>query len=140
MCILIFLVEMTGSLVIYTYGERLLVESGFSAQPGVPLVFLALVRVLSSAVASLLVEKLGRRPLLIGSALFIVLGEFATGLNFYLKSNLKWLSLVGLFVQLIILLVRALYHEYYKGKCLLLMHVPFPVLYLLLFVGSLAFL
>ena len=100
MCILIFLAEMTGSIVIFTYGERLLEECGFSAQPGVPLVFLALTRVIFSAMASSLVDKLGRRPLLIGSAVFMALGEFATGLNFYLKGDLKWLSLVGLFVQL----------------------------------------
>ena len=100
MCILIFLAEMTGSIVIFTYGERLLEECGFSAQPGVPLVFLALARVLFSALASLLVDKLGRRPLLIGSAVFMALGEFTTGLNFYLKGDLKWLSLLGLFVQL----------------------------------------
>ena len=100
MCILIFLAEMTGSIVIFTYGERLLGECGFSTQPGVPLVFLALTRVIFSAMASSLVDKLGRRPLLIGSAVFMALGEFATGLEFYLKGDLKWLSLVGLFVQL----------------------------------------
>ena len=100
MCILIFLAEMTGSIVIFTYGEHLIGESGFSNHPGVPVVFLALARVLFSAVTSLLVDKLGRRPLLIWSAVFMALGAFATGLNFYLVADLKWLSLLGLFVQL----------------------------------------
>lgn len=87
----------------------LIQDSGASIDPSVSTIIVGVIQVIATWVASLVVDKLGRRLLLLLSIVVMTLSTFTLGLYFYLKDDLRqnvsdigWLPLLSLSSYVII--------------------------------------
>ena len=89
---LMFLMEATGGLAIFFYGELILVEAGCGDRAGIGQVIIGSVRVASSLLGSRLADKVGPKLLLVITGGFMMLGCLSMGVHFYLLHHHEWQS------------------------------------------------
>ncbi|XP_046738445.1 facilitated trehalose transporter Tret1-like [Diprion similis] len=89
--------QLTGINAVIFYTEEIFAAAGSSLNADVASIIVALVQTLMSCVAAIIVDRVGRRVLLISSSSILALCLFLLGLYFKLDlSDMGWLPLVSL--------------------------------------------
>ena len=100
---LMLLQQMSGIMAINTYTASIFEDAGSSVEPNLATIIMGVVHVASTFVAVVLVDRLGRKALLLFSDAIMGACLLVIGVYFYLKSagnvdDLGWLPLVSLIV------------------------------------------
>ena len=90
--ILMIFSEGTGTIAIFFYGELILTEAGDIEEAEGTQVILAVFRVVCSLLGGTLVDRLGRKGLLITSGIFMMLGNLSMGGYLYVHQHYDWQS------------------------------------------------
>lgn len=94
--------QLSGVNAVIFYTVTIFQAAGSSMDSDVAAIVVALVQAVMAGVAALIVDKAGRKPLLLFSSFFMAISLIALGLYFHLKdggkdvSSLGWLPLVSL--------------------------------------------
>nr|XP_012143526.1 PREDICTED: facilitated trehalose transporter Tret1-like [Megachile rotundata] len=98
---LMFFQQLSGLNIIIFYATSIFEQTGSAMNPNMSTIIVGAIQIVAILISSLTVDHLGRRILLIGSAIFMYLSSFALGLYFYLLqggydvSSIKWLPLLS---------------------------------------------
>ncbi|KAK4874948.1 hypothetical protein RN001_014308 [Aquatica leii] len=100
------LVSLSGLYVISTYLLKIIQSSGSSVSPELSSVIFGVIKLPSAVLAAFLVDKFGRRPLLIVSTIGCAATLLAEGVYFYLQetmdvTDISWLPTTGLTLYLL---------------------------------------
>lgn len=87
--LLMFFQQFSGINAVLFYLQAIFIKTGTDIDPGLSAFLVALVQVLTTGLAVLIVEKFGRRILLIFSIFIMCISILALGIYFYLDEN-KW--------------------------------------------------
>lgn len=95
--------QLCGSQAIIAYSEMIFQRVGGRMQPSTASIVLAMVQLMSAAFSSMIVDTLGRRPLLLTSIVGTALCNMVVGVYFYLErhhdvSALAWVPMVAIMV------------------------------------------
>lgn len=102
-----FFQQLSGINAVIFYTVTIFEASGSSISPDVASIIVAIVQMVMTAVAALIVDRAGRKPLLIFSSSVMLISLVALGLYFNIKasgsdvSNLGWLPLTSLTLYMI---------------------------------------
>ncbi|XVF57378.1 hypothetical protein PTKIN_Ptkin06aG0200500 [Pterospermum kingtungense] len=121
---LLILQSLGGIAAISYYSGAIFISAGISSQVG--LVTLAVVQTLLGLVGIILVDKVGRRPILLVCSAGLCLGSFLTGLSFLFKDFNWWDKGSPIFALIGLLLFMASY-TLVAGMTWLLISEVFPV-------------
>ena len=102
---LMFFQQAGGVNAVMFYTASIFETAGFTNSGSMPSIIIAVVQVVATFVASLLLDRLGRRFLLIFAGVFMSISCFTLGLYYYLTeyhdaSHLGWLSLTSMAVYI----------------------------------------
>ena len=102
---LMFFQQTSGVNAVMFYTASIFETAGFTNSGSMPSIIIAVVQVVATFVASLLLDRLGRRFLLIFAGVFMSISCFTLGLYYYLTeyhdaSHLGWLSLTSMAVYI----------------------------------------
>ncbi|XP_069671884.1 facilitated trehalose transporter Tret1-like [Periplaneta americana] len=102
---LVILQQFSGVMAILSYAEEIFAKTGSSLDPSVQAMVLGGVQLLASVFSSMLVDRLGRKPLLLMSTAGVAASLSIEGLYFYIiinnmakKSSTEWIPLSALIV------------------------------------------
>lgn len=104
---LVALQQFSGINIVLFFAQTIFTEAGSSLSPEICTIIIGVVQVLASAATPALVEKRGKRMLLLISAVGMALSQGALAFFFYLKeggkevSNLSWLPVASLVFYII---------------------------------------
>lgn len=106
---LIFFQQCSGITVIIAYMQSIFEASGSSLKPEISAIIIGMIQLTTNVVTSQLIDRLGRRILLLGSLIGMFLSHVLLGLYFYLKihnfdslvSQLFWLPVCSLILYFI---------------------------------------
>ncbi|XP_043462717.1 facilitated trehalose transporter Tret1-2 homolog [Leptopilina heterotoma] len=106
-CALVSFQQLTGINVVLIYAEGIFKSTGTSLSTSLSTIILGVVQVLASAVTPLVIERLGRRILLVISGVGTAVTLGALGLFFFLKDvqhddveSISWLPVVSLVIYI----------------------------------------
>lgn len=95
--------QLSGINVVLFYSQSIFEKAGSSMEPAIATIFVGIVQVLASCCTPLVVDRLGRKIILLFSAAGMAIGLGLLGLFFYLDANkspiaesLSWLPIVSL--------------------------------------------
>ncbi|XP_065222917.1 facilitated trehalose transporter Tret1-like isoform X2 [Planococcus citri] len=98
-----FFQQFSGCNAVIFYTKSIFQDAGATIDPNLSSIIIGVVQTLSTYIASLIVDKLGRRLLMLMSIIVMTLCTFTLGLYFYLKTDAKldvsdigWLPLLSL--------------------------------------------
>lgn len=104
-----FLQQFSGCNAVIFYTKSIFEDAGALIDPGHSTIIVGVIQVIATWVASLVVDRLGRRMLLLLSIIVMTLSTFTLGLYFYLKndahedvSDIGWLPLLSLSCYVVI--------------------------------------
>ncbi|XP_023248653.1 facilitated trehalose transporter Tret1-2 homolog [Copidosoma floridanum] len=103
-CAAVSFQQLTGINVVLFYAQTIFKDTGSSLPPAISTIIIGVVQVGASAVTPVVVDRMGRRTLLLASGVGTAIGTAALGLFFYIKaegsdvSNLGWLPVTSLVV------------------------------------------
>ncbi|XP_058116663.1 facilitated trehalose transporter Tret1-like [Anopheles ziemanni] len=102
-CGLISFQQLSGINVILFYSQNIFASTGTSMEPAISTILVGVVQVLASGATPLIVDRLGRKPILLASAGGMCVSLAAMGTYFYLKytnaptlGSLGWLPILSL--------------------------------------------
>nr|XP_003704539.1 PREDICTED: facilitated trehalose transporter Tret1-like [Megachile rotundata] len=104
---LVFFQQLCGINAISFYASGIFERTGVDLDPNVATIIIGVIQILAGLMNTFTVDYLGRKILLIGSAIFMVVGMFALGLYFYLYdhkndvSSIGWLPLLSICIFII---------------------------------------
>lgn len=103
----LMVIQQLTAISVINYYMQLIFESAGSQIPSeVSVMIVGAIQILGTFLSALVVDKLGRRPLLLSSTLFTSLSLFILSLYFYLKtikdvSNISWLPITTMIVYMV---------------------------------------
>lgn len=100
---LMFFQQMSGINAVVFYSSSIFSNAGFSSNPLIPTIIIGAVLVGANFLSCLLMDRAGRRVLLLLSGIFMTLSVTVLGVYYYLADvrkfeNLSWLSLISVLV------------------------------------------
>nr|XP_003704544.2 PREDICTED: facilitated trehalose transporter Tret1-like [Megachile rotundata] len=104
---LMFFQQLSGMNAIVFYITIIFEQTGSALSPSTSTIIVGVTQIVSVLISSLTVDHLGRKMLLIGSAIFMCLSTFALGLYFFLShdghdvSAIEWLPLLSVCVFIV---------------------------------------
>ncbi|XP_076650151.1 facilitated trehalose transporter Tret1 [Halictus rubicundus] len=99
--------QFSGVNTIILYGSSIFSQAGSDMSPGICMIIIGIMQVLAVLVSTLVVDRLGRRILLLASIVSLCLTTFALGVYFYLQeihitvTSVTWLPLLSVCVFII---------------------------------------
>ncbi|XP_024885505.1 facilitated trehalose transporter Tret1-2 homolog [Temnothorax curvispinosus] len=109
-CLMVSFQQFSGINVVLFYMQKIFIAAGGLVPSEIAAIIIGVVQVLASMVTPLVVDKLGRRMLLVFSGIGETVSLFALGLYFYLKEvqhandvveQISWLPIVALIIFII---------------------------------------
>lgn len=97
-----FFFQFTGINAVLQYTTTIFIEAGINLEPGIASILVVSSQIVGTSFSTILVDKYGRRVLLVVSTVSMALTHISIGTYFYLKSSgvsvehLSWLPIVSL--------------------------------------------
>ncbi|XP_043263388.1 facilitated trehalose transporter Tret1-2 homolog isoform X3 [Colletes gigas] len=98
---LMFFQQFSGVNTVIFYASDIFEQTGADLEPSLSSIIVGAMQVIAVFVSTLIIDRLGRRILLLGSIIFMFLSSFTLGLYFYLVqvhvdvNSIKWLPLTA---------------------------------------------
>ena len=101
-CFILFAQQFSGINAVIFYTQTIFTEAGYSDNPGLPPILIALVKVLAALTASFFVDRLGRKTLFVATGIPLSLSCFMLGVYFYWLQDrqVAWISVLCLVVYM----------------------------------------
>uniref|UniRef100_A0A1B6MCU6 Major facilitator superfamily (MFS) profile domain-containing protein n=1 Tax=Graphocephala atropunctata TaxID=36148 RepID=A0A1B6MCU6_9HEMI len=100
--------QLSGINAVIFYTTSIFSDAGASLNPSVQTIIVGVVAVVVTYISTLIVDKMGRRPLLLMSDFFMAVCTFFLGLYFFLKTNtsfdvsiISWLPILSVCIYLV---------------------------------------